>query len=345
MVDEALSLVGHQVALQGVDARERGRAGAAHPGRLRPAPPGVRQHHPQRVRGDAEGRHADACAARAPAGGQHGRDRVSRTPAWASRRTGWRRSSTRSSPPRRRAPGSGLSVVYGIIERHGGTLDIKSEVGEGTTVVVAPAGRRAASEAVSVAETARPMARGRAPLVDRRRRGRRPRCWTTVRARTSSGVFGVQARPVPPRATGRTHAFDPRRGQHSSTRDPASGWSGATSPARRMLARHRRRPVHPGPDLRVRRGAARRPRPRSSRPRGWRVGQAGRHDPALVADRVVKECVHELGHTFGLLHCDTPGCVMTRSVNLARGRRQERRRSATTVDVRYRELQREGRTS
>lgn len=37
---------------------------------------------------------------------------------------------------------------------------------------------------------------------------------------------------------------------------------------------------------------------------------------ALFEDRVVKECVHELGHTFGLIHCDTAGCVMTRSVNL-----------------------------
>ena len=32
--------------------------------------------------------------------------------------------------------------------------------------------------------------------------------------------------------------------------------------------------------------------------------------------RVVKECVHELGHTFGLVHCGTPGCVMSRSASV-----------------------------
>ena len=52
--------------------------------------------------------------------------------------------------------------------------------------------------------------------------------------------------------------------------------------------------------------------------------EQGRHDPALVAERIVKECVHELGHTFGLLHCDTPGCVMTPVGQPHRGRREGR---------------------
>ena len=32
-----------------------------------------------------------------------------------------------------------------------------------------------------------------------------------------------------------------------------------------------------------------------------------------AARRLVKECVHELGHTYGLVHCALPTCVMTRS--------------------------------
>ncbi len=39
--------------------------------------------------------------------------------------------------------------------------------------------------------------------------------------------------------------------------------------------------------------------------------------PATVAARLVKEAVHELGHTFGLTHCSAERCVMTRSVNMA----------------------------
>ena len=34
---------------------------------------------------------------------------------------------------------------------------------------------------------------------------------------------------------------------------------------------------------------------------------------ALFHARHVKECVHEVGHTFGLTHCRTRGCVMGRA--------------------------------
>jgi archaemetzincin len=34
---------------------------------------------------------------------------------------------------------------------------------------------------------------------------------------------------------------------------------------------------------------------------------------ALVEARLLKECLHELGHTFGLVHCTDGMCVMARS--------------------------------
>ena len=36
-------------------------------------------------------------------------------------------------------------------------------------------------------------------------------------------------------------------------------------------------------------------------------------DAGLMAERLVKECVHEIGHTFDLTHCDDYSCVMAPS--------------------------------
>jgi archaemetzincin len=36
----------------------------------------------------------------------------------------------------------------------------------------------------------------------------------------------------------------------------------------------------------------------------------------LLSARLAKECVHELGHTFGLVHCADRRCVMARSASL-----------------------------
>lgn len=36
-------------------------------------------------------------------------------------------------------------------------------------------------------------------------------------------------------------------------------------------------------------------------------------DRRLTDERLIKEAVHELGHTFGLIHCSQPECVMNSS--------------------------------
>jgi archaemetzincin len=47
-----------------------------------------------------------------------------------------------------------------------------------------------------------------------------------------------------------------------------------------------------------------------------RNADGSRADRRLLTARLAKESAHELGHTFGLLHCDDRRCVMTRSATL-----------------------------
>ena len=48
-------------------------------------------------------------------------------------------------------------------------------------------------------------------------------------------------------------------------------------------------------------------------------------DTGLLAERLAKESVHELGHTFGLIHCAAPRCVIPPGAARPRSRRRGRR--------------------
>ena len=60
-------------------------------------------------------------------------------------------------------------------------------------------------------------------------------------------------------------------------------------------------------------------------------------DPARLAARLCKEAVHEVGHTFGLVHCAVPACVMSRSPGLTAVDLKGDRLCAD-CRIRYREL-------
>ena len=134
----------------------------------------------------------------------------------------------------------------------------------------------------------------------------------TLRDRTAA-AFGIQARIVR-HADRPYHAFDPKRGQHSST--AILRWLVERAHAdRRVLAITDvdlfipvLTFVYGEAQLGGRAAVVSTAR--------LSLGADGRVTRAVATDRLVKECVHELGHCFGLLHCDASTCVMARSVNL-----------------------------
>lgn len=70
------------------------------------------------------------------------------------------------------------------------------------------------------------------------------------------------------------------------------------------------------------------------------VSTARLREPAmdsLVRARLAKESVHEVGHTFGLVHCAAPACVMARSPALASVDVKEDR-LCSDCRIRYRDL-------
>lgn len=103
-------------------------------------------------------------------------------------------------------------------------------------------------------------------------------------------------------------AFDPRRKQWSSSRILA--WLAASGPAGRVLGMTDQDlfiPILTFVFGEAQLGG------RSAVVSTARLVEPGLPDGRIVLERLAKEAVHEVGHVYGLLHCDTLDCVMARS--------------------------------
>lgn len=125
-------------------------------------------------------------------------------------------------------------------------------------------------------------------------------------------LFGVTTLPEPvhERPDG---AFDARRGQHSSTRILA--WMAARLPDDASRALGLTDVDLFVPVLSFVFGEAQ----LGGRTAVVSTARLAGSPPAAAprsSARLAKEAAHELGHTFGLLHCGSPRCVMSRSASL-----------------------------
>jgi archaemetzincin len=120
-------------------------------------------------------------------------------------------------------------------------------------------------------------------------------------------AFGAPVRPY--RGEGRpVEAWDARRKQWSSSR--ILSWLAATVPSGRVLGVTDQDlfiPILTFVFGEAQLGG------RTAVISTARLAEPGLPDDRIVLERLAKEAVHEVGHVYGLLHCDTPDCVMARS--------------------------------
>ena len=106
------------------------------------------------------------------------------------------------------------------------------------------------------------------------------------------------------------HAFDPRRRQHAS--GPILRWLGETGPRDGKILGVTDRDLFI-PILTYVFGEAQLGGRAAVVSLARLVEDVELVGPQLLVERLAKEAVHEVGHTFGLVHCDVEGCVMGRS--------------------------------
>ena len=218
--------------------------------------------------------------------------------------------------------GLGLSVVYGVVERHGGPPDARQHAGVGTTVTIRLPLRRAERRA-----PARAAAPGAIHGAADGRRALGPiALWWIGEARSTRSCSGRSA--TASRASSRARwsmatsperpagTFDARRGQHSSRE--VLKWLVAQRPAGVAVLGVTDVDLFI-PVLTFVFGEA------QLEGTAAVVSMArlvrSRRSAATARGAGATEAVHELGHTFGLLHCALGGaprgpCVMARSASV-----------------------------
>jgi len=106
------------------------------------------------------------------------------------------------------------------------------------------------------------------------------------------------------------HAFDPRRRQHAS--GPILRWLGETGPRDGKILGVTDRDLFI-PILTYVFGEAQLGGIAAVVSTARLTEDVELFGRRLLVERLAKEAVHEVGHAFGLVHCATPACVMSRS--------------------------------